>query len=195
MALSRHSSARRSCDICMNANFVFCFVFMLYVYMCFNVFLTATPTYMRSEVLVKRLHIDITSILSLTFLCVCFSVHVLSYIELNFRFVSYNTRLNTLTVSAKKRRYDSVNLVLLLLSYFLIFESYFVIFLPVEFCYVDLDTRRITKKTVIVVKMFHGTVSTASCAFIHLGYTTTVYCYRFPFEILAIWICIMHLAL
>ena len=65
-----------------------------------------------------------------------------------------------------------------------------------EFWKVDLDIQRITKQTVILVKMFHGIVaSTASCACIHLDYTTIACCYHFPFETLATWICLMRLAL
>ena len=70
------------------------------------------------------------------------------------------------------------------------------VFLPFEFWKGNLDILSITKKAVILVKMFHDRVaSTASCTYFHLGYIIIVCCYHFPFEILAIWICLMRLAL
>ena len=164
--------------------------------MCLNVCSPPCPTYMRPEPLVSRLDIDITSILPLTLLCSCLVVHILSHIDLNCRFISFNTRLNTLTVLAKERSHDKLNFFLLLLSYLLIFEYFFVVFLPFEFWEGNLDLHNFTKKAVIVVKMFHVTVaSTASCACIHVCYTFIVCSYLLPFETLAIWICLMRLAM
>ena len=58
-----------------------------------------------------------------------------------------------------------------------------------------MDLQSTTEKAVILVKMIHGTVaSTASYACIHLGYTT-ICCYHFPFETLAIWFFVMRLLL
>ena len=111
--------------------------------------------------------------------------------------------MNTLTVTIKERSHEKRNFFLLFLSYLLIFEYFFVIFLPFEFWKGNLEFQSITKKAVILVKMFHCIVSTTSCKCIHLGYTTIrllgyttiICCYHFPFETLAIWIFVMHLAL
>ena len=129
---------------------MFVLLLFLYVNICINVYLPQLPTYMRSNPLVRRLEIEITSILPITILCVCLFVHLLSHIDLNCRFISFNTQLNTLTVSTKKWKPNNVNFYLLLLSYVLIFESYFVIFLSFDFFKVYLDIQRVTKKLVIV---------------------------------------------
>ena len=117
---------------------------LFFVYVFLNV--SPSPHYTRSEHLVTRLEIDITSILTLTVLCVCLGVHILSHKNLKCTFLSFNNRLNTLTITAKKRRQNKMNFFLLLSSYLLIFESYSIIFLPFEFCKGDLDTQKITKK-------------------------------------------------
>ena len=141
------------------------FIMFLYVNMCLNVCSPPSPTYLRPETLVTHLEMDITSILPLMLICVCLVVHILSHIDLNCRFISFNTRLNTLTVSAKERSHDKLNFYLLFLTYLLIFEYFFVVFLPFEFWKVNLDLQSITKKTVIFVKMCHNSVAnTATCA-------------------------------
>ena len=139
---------------------------LLFVYVCLNV--SPSPPYMRSEKLATRLEIEITSILTLTVLCACLSVHILPHIDLNCKFVSYNTRLNTLSISAKRRKQNNLNFFLLLISYFLIFESYFVIFLPFE-CKGDLNIQRITKRIAFLVKLFHASITcTTLCACIRV---------------------------
>ena len=172
--------------------------FSLYVFL--NIYVCIPPppcpTYMRPEPVVTCLDIKFTSILPFTLLCVCLAVYILSHIDLNCRFISFNTRLNTLKVQAKERSHDKLNFLLLFLSYLLIFEYFFVVFLPFEFWKIDLDLRNITKKAVIVVKLFHGIVaSTVSYACIPVGYTTIVCCYHFPFETLAIWFFVIRLLL
>ena len=114
----------------MYAKFVFILLFFLYVYKCVSVSPPPSTTFMRSEPLVIRLEIGITSILPLTLLCVCM-MHILSRIDLNCRFITFDTRLNMLTDSAKKRRLDNLYF-LLVLSYFIIFDYYFVVFLPLN---------------------------------------------------------------
>ena len=88
-----------------------------------------------------------------------------------------------------------MNFFLLFLSYLIIFEYFFIVFLPLEFWQVNWDLYSITKKTVILIKMIDGSVaSIASCACYHLR-CTIVCCYHFPFQTLSIWICAMHLIL
>ena len=146
--------------------------------------------------MVRRLEIEITSILPITILCVCLFVHLLSHIDLNCRFISFNTQLNTLTVSTKKWKPNNVNFYLLLLSYVLIFESYFVIFLSFDFFKVDLDIQRVTKKLVILAKLFHGQIVRPTlCGCVRLGYITILCIYHFLFETLEIWIFAMRLSL
>ena len=115
----------------MNAKFAFILLFSLYVYMCLDVSPPPSPTYMRSKPLVKSLEIKITSILPLFLLCVCIVVHTLSHIDLNCRFISFDTRLNTLTISNNDRRHKNLDLILLVLSYLLLLDDYFMIFLPI----------------------------------------------------------------
>ena len=124
------------------------FVLFLYLFVNINVLcVPATPSrpLMRSAPLVTCLEIDITSILLVTLICVYLLVYMLSFTDLNCRFISFNTRLNTLSSSAKNRPRIGLNLFLLLLLYVLIFENYFILFLPSEVCKVDLDNRTIIK--------------------------------------------------
>ena len=117
---------------CMSAKFVLIFFSFLFVNICLNVCSPPCPTYMRPETLVTRLDLDLTNILPLTLLFLCLVVHILSHIDLNCRFVSFNTRLNKLTVPAKEISHDKLNFFLPFLSYLLVFEYFFVIFLPFE---------------------------------------------------------------
>ena len=178
--------------LCMNAKFVFILFYFLYVYKCLNVSLTPTPTFMRSEPIVVCLEIEITRILLLTLPCIYMVVHILSHIDLNCRFITFDTRLNMLNVSAKKRRNDNLYC-LLLLSYLIIFDYYFVVFLPLNLSQIDLDIRMI-KKIATLFKFFHLTIiSSTSRLCIHLVYITAAYMYRVPFETIAIWVCLIHL--
>ena len=139
---------------CMNAKFVFILFYFLYVYKCLNVSPPPTPTLMRSEPLAVYLEIEITTNLPLTLLCICMVVYILSHIDLNCRFITFDTRLNTLTVSAKERRHENLDYCLLVLSYFSIFEFYFLVFLPLKLSQVDLDIRMITKVATLF-KTYH----------------------------------------
>ena len=152
-----------------------------------------TPTFMRSEPLVVCLEIEITRTLTLTLLCICMVVHILSHIDLNCRFITFDTRLNTLTVSAKERRHDNLDYCLLVLSYFSIFEFYFVVFLPLNLSQDDFDIRMITKVATLF-KTFHmAIINTTSRSCIHIAYITIACMYHFPFEVISIWVCLMRL--
>ena len=153
----------------MNAKFAFILLFCLYVYMCINVSPTPSSTYTRSEPLVTSLEIEITNILPLSLLFVCVVLYTLSHTDLNCRFISFDIRLNTLIVSPR-RRHDLLDLILLVLSYLLIFDFFVAVFLLFELGIIDLDIRRITRKVVILANTFHGKiVNTTSHACIHLG--------------------------
>ena len=154
----------------MSAKFVLILFSFLFVNICLNVCSPPCPTYMRSEPLVTRLEMDIIGILPLTILCLCLFVYILSHIDLDCRFIPFNTRLNTLSVPVKDRSHEKLIFFLLFLSYLLIFDYFVVVFLPFEFWKGNLDILSITKKAVILVKMFHNRVaSTTSCTYFHLG--------------------------
>ena len=163
------------------------------------IYVPPSPPIMRSEPLVKHLQISIMDNLSLTLLCVCFFVLIMSNIDLNCRFISFNTCLNTLTVSTKAKKTGSLNILILFLSYLIIFEYYFIIFIPLEFWKNQLDLRRISNKTVVVVKMFHiifASITPFVCyRLTFFGYFSIVCCCQYPLETLSIWIFSMRLVL
>ena len=157
---------------CMNAKFVFILFYFLYVYKCLNVSPPPPPTFMRSEPIVVCPEIEITRILLFTLPCICIVVHILSQIDLNCRFITFDTRLNTLTVSAKEKRHDNLDYCLLVLSYFSIFEFYFVVFLPLNLSQDDFDIRMITKVATLF-KTFHmAIINTTSRSCIHIAHIT-----------------------
>ena len=80
---------------CANAKFVFVLSFILYVNTCLNV--SPPPPVTRSEPLMKHYQMGEMNILRLTLLCLCSIVFILSKIDLNIRYIPFNTRLNTLT--------------------------------------------------------------------------------------------------
>ena len=148
---------------------------------------------MRSEAQVILREIEVTSILPLTLLFVCVAVHIFSHTYLTCRFIAFDTRLNTLTVSATERRHDNLDYFLLVLSYLLIFDYYLVIYLPLNLSQIDLEILRI-KKVATAFKIFHMTfVSTTSNLCIHLAYITIACMYHFLFEIISIWVCFFRL--
>ena len=61
------------------------------------------------------------------------------------QYLTFDTQLNTLTVSAKERRNDNLDHCLLVLSYLIIFDYYFVVFLPLNIIQIDLDISRMKK--------------------------------------------------
>ena len=120
-------------------------------------------------------------------------VHILSQIDLNCRFITFDTRLNTLTVSVKEKRHDNLDYCLLVLSYFSIFEFYFVVFLPLNLSQGDFDIRMFTKVATLF-KTFHMAIlNTTSRSCIHIAYITIACMYHFPFEVISIWVCLLHL--
>ena len=179
----------------MNVKFVFILSFSLYVCVCLNVPPPPPSTYMWSDPLVKRLKIEITCVLPTILICVCMGVHIISHIDLSCRFISFDTRLNTLTVRAKQKGCDDFDFCLYVASYFLIFDYYFVVFLPSEFINVHCDIRNINKVVNFVNITHKNMVSSMSCVCIHLGYITLTCIHHFPLETLATWVCLMHLVL
>ena len=119
---------------------------MFFIFVCKHVYIcppTPSPPFTRSETcLAQHLHIDIPNILILFFLYMCLTVLILSNINLNCRFISLNTPLNSLTPRSCKTK--NQHFLLLFLSYFMIFEYYFIIFLPCEFFNINLDILRIS---------------------------------------------------
>ena len=142
--------------------------------MCLSVSPSRYPTIMRSETLVKHLQINISSTLTLCSLCVCLAVLLYKNVDINCRFVTFNTRLNTLCVPTKTNRTDNSYFFILFFLYLLLFEYYFIVLLPFEFLNVHLDTRWIKKKSVILVNNFHRKITSitlhAYYRINHLGY-------------------------
>ena len=136
-----------------NANFVYILLFLFCVNICINV--SPSPSVMRSEPLVKHLQMGIMEIFQITFLGLCSFIFIFSQIDLNIRYISFNTRLNTLTISKKKCNKNLYPFLLLLL-YLGTFEYFFVIFLPNEYLKINLDIRGITKIYFLLVKTCHN---------------------------------------
>ena len=168
----------------------------LYVNICINV--SPHPiTTLRSEALVN--HLDISNILLLTYITMCLIIVIVLNMDLNCRYISFNTRLNTLSFSNKANSTGNLYPFLLFASYILIYEYYFIVFLPFEFWNVYLDTRRIRTKSIIFVRMFYSSIALTTsdtCARLnYLGYVNIVCFCHYSFETLTIWIFLMHLLL
>ena len=137
-----------------------------------------SPTFTRSVTLVKHLHIDLNNIFMLFLLCMCLIV-ILSNIDLNCRFVSFSTRLNTLKPESSKTA--SQHFLLFFLSYVMLFEYYLIIFLPYEFFNVHLNKVRV-KNLNVIVKMVHCGVANTTLFVYHrltfLGYINKVCFYN-----------------
>ena len=117
--------------ILMDARLVFLFLF--YVNMCLYVSPHPIPTYdVRPDTPpMKNLHLHFNDVLGLVILCMCLSVLILSNCDINCRFITFNTRLYTLKTTNSPIRTDSRCFFLVLFWYLIIFENYFIIFLPV----------------------------------------------------------------
>ena len=80
----------------------------------------------------------------------------------------------------------------------MLFEYYFIIFLPYKFLNVHLNKIRI-KKLNAIVKMVHCGIANITLVVYHrlylLGYITKVGCYNYPLETIAIWVVLMRLSL
>ena len=163
----------------------------LYVNICIYVSRYPSLT-MRSEPLVNKFHIDVTNIVLLTYLAMCSTIVIVFNIDLKCRYLSFNTRLNTLSVSNKANRTEHLQFFLLFCIYLLIFEYYFIVFLPFELSSVHLDTRKIRRKTVFYIRMCHCIIASTALHTCHrlnyLVYLDIVRLRHCPLETLAIWI-------
>ena len=121
---------------------------------------------------------------------------ILPNIDLNCRFVSFSTRLNTL--KPKSTKTASQHFLLLFLSYVMLFEYYLIIFLPYEFFNVHLNKVRV-KNLNVIVKMVHCGIANTTLVVCHrltfLGYINIACFCNFPLESIALWIFLMRLVL
>ena len=102
----------------------------LYVNICIDVSLHPSTT-LRSETFVN--HLDISNILLLTYITMCLIIVIVLNMDLNCRYISFNTRLNTLSFSNKAKSTGNLYLFLLFASYILIYEYYFIAVYPLNF--------------------------------------------------------------
>ena len=155
-----------------------------------------SPTFMRSEPLVKHLLMDISSILTLTSLSVSIVMLLLSKIDLNCRFIPFNTRLNTLATSARNSQSSNSQLFLFFALYFITFDHFLVILLPAEFFSIKLDNQTV-RQSVIFVKMFNCVFASVilKVCYRPTSFTYINICYHYPYEILAIWYLLFYLTL
>ena len=130
MSLPKPPSVSLPSSLSMESKLVFFFVLFLYVNICINV--SPSPSVMRSEPLVKHIEIGKMEIFQITLIGLWSIILFLSQVDLNIRYIPFNTSLNTLTAPNKKCNKNMYPF-LLLISYAMIFEYYFVIFLPKEF--------------------------------------------------------------
>ena len=165
----------------------------LYVNICIDVSPHPSTT-LRSETFVN--HLDISNILLLTYITMCLIIVIVLNMDLNCRYISFNTRLNTLSFSNKDKSTGNLHFFLLFASYILIYEYYFIVFLPFEFWNVYLDTRRIRKKSIIFVRMFYSSIARTTsdtCARLNFLVYINIVCFcHYSFETLTIWIFLMH---
>ena len=108
---------------------------------------------------VKNLHIEVASVLKIFFISMSLGVLFLSTLYksvYNCRFISLNICTNTLTRASNghSSTYRNLILRLLILFYFIMFDFYFIIFLPSEFFEVQLLTKNRTNQACRFVKFF-----------------------------------------
>ena len=167
--------------------------------MCLYVPPSPSSSFTRTVRLVKHLHIDLPNILTLFFLCMCLIVIIVLNIDLNCRYLSFDTRLNTLPVSTNAKRTENIYFSLLFSAYFLIFEYHFIVFLPCEIWMVHLDAHRIIKIPIIIMRMFHRKITNTTLYVCYKLIDSTyiaISCFcNYPFETIAIWISLIRLAL
>ena len=65
------------------------------LYVCVNIYVCLPPTLMRSEPYVKHIQMENADILIIAFLWLCLTAFFLSNIDLNVRYIPFNTSLNT----------------------------------------------------------------------------------------------------
>ena len=187
--------------VCFDVKLLFLSLFLLYVYVNMYVYVPQilSPPPMRSETLIKHVRVDITSILTLFLLCLCLFALTLPTIDLNCRFITFDTRLNTLKVSTRTSRTENLHLTLLFILYLIIFEYFTIVFLPYEFFKIHPVFRRIVKKTFILVITLHfvveNNISVVSHRLTYLDLITILAFYQFPHEILAFWFLLLRLIL
>ena len=185
--------------MCMEVKFVFIFVLFLIslVFMCINV--SPSPTFMRSEPMVKHFQMQIMDIFTLMLLSSCSIVFILSKIDLNIRYIPFNVRLNTLMASKKTKCNKNLYFYLLLLLYVMTCENHLFVLLPYEFCKIHPNIRGITKKTFLLIRIFHNTFANiilgASYRLLHHGFLSIFCFHHYPSETLAVWISFMRLVL
>ena len=160
---------------------------------------TRSPPLLRPVPLVKHLQFDATSIVTPTILCMCVIALILPNIDLNCKYISLNTRLNTLRASKKTSQTNNLKLFLLFISYLTVFEYYFLIFVPYEFFKVYFDIHLAAKQSFGCVKLFHISIANITLGACHrltyLVYLVIVWFCHYPYEILAIWFLILRLIL
>ena len=159
---------------------------------------TRSPPLRRPEPLVKHLQIN-ASIFRPTLLFLCVIALILPNLDLNCRFISLNTRLNTLSVSKKTCQTDNWNLLLLFLSYLTIFEHYFLIFVPYEIFKAYFDIHYAAKQSLGLFILFRSSIANITLGVCYrstyLVYLVIVWSCHYPYEILAIWFLLLRLIL
>ena len=177
----------------------FVLIFLIFsFYVCVNIYVSMPPTLMRSEPQVKHIQMEKVNIFKIAFIWLCLTLFILSNIDLNVRYLPFNTSLNTLNVSTKAKNNKNLNLILLFLLFLVIFDYVSVLVLAQEYCS-DFDIRYITKKIVVLAKMVYSSfasITLGACYWLTCyGYSIKVCFWQYPFETLAIWLILMHLAL
>ena len=127
--------------------------------------------FMRSEFRppVKHLHIELTSTLRLSALALCATALLLLSIDLNYRSILLNTRTNILPSALKNSSLTYRNLIplLMIISYLIIYDCYFIIFLPFEFFKVQLNIKARAKQSFKIVNiLLQGSVTEYHVLFI-----------------------------
>ena len=161
---------------------------------------------MRSELkpLVENLHIELASTLKIFLISIVLGLLILSILVKSLyscRFISLNTCTNTFT-SAPKRlssAYRTLHLLLLIISFLIIFDFYFIILLPREFFKVQLLTKSRMKQACRIVKIFQCCLCNISLyAYKKIAcmiLVSLVYLNFYPCEVFALWYFLMRLIL
>ena len=147
--------------------------------------------------MVKNLHTDIYSILKLLSLFISFGTIFWSNTNISmykYRFITLCTRTNTLPsdVNSSNPTCSKLNLLLLILSYIMIFDYYLVIFLPCEFFKFQLHIKTRMKLPCMLMKIFHCSIIDAIILATIFIYTNSHY---YPYEVLALWYILLRLIL
>ena len=172
-----------------------------------NVSPNRSPPYHPSKRLELRPMMDhlqnnFSGILKLFFSCICLLVLFMANIDLKFRFISLNTRTNTLprVSNSISRTYGTyLCLLFLILLYIEIFDYYLIIFLPTEFFGLQINMKARMGKTCRLVKMTHlSFINITTCTYKIIAYFIYVnlnFLYLCPYEVFALWFISMRLIL